>query len=336
MLVDIINEQVKTAEIHLIVVNNTINSGLLKNISKQAKIHYIKRKPKTMSIFRLFFLNLLTVKIKPDVIHCHAPTLIRLLIFRHLLKYKTVLTLHSTLIPRKNLACYDRLIAISETVKEHFQENHSLPVTTIYNGVYFHEKLEKTDYKYRTFRLVQVGRMVHNIKGHHILIQALNVLVNIDRIKNISLDFIGDGESKAYLEKQAAKSGLNNHIRFIGPRSRKQIYKALKDYQLLVHPSLQEGFGLSIVEAMSLKVPLLVSNIEGTMEIIDRDRLGYSFESNNYLDCAEQIKLIIAKYDSSELSDKLELAYAYAKQHYSIQNTAQEYIHEYRSLNIQS
>jgi len=329
MLVDIINEQVKSAEIHLIIVNNTIDPDLLKSVSKQAKIHRINRHPKTWSIFRMVYLNFLTAIIKPDVIHCHAPTLIRFLIFRHLLKHKTVLTIHSIITSYKELAEYDQLIAISEAVKKAVTNNSDLLVKTICNGVILWKGQEKKDDSNRRFKIVQVGRLEHLIKGQHILIDALEALVNKDPEQNITIDFIGSGGSDRILKEQSSRLGLDNHIRFLGSKNKNDIYALLKGYHLLVHPSLVEGFGLPIAEAMTTRMPVLVSNIEATMEIINGGSLGYFFETNNYQDCAEKIKKIREEYGSSEQKEILEKAYVYVEQNFNVQVTAKKYLDEY-------
>jgi hypothetical protein len=71
MLVDILNEQSKTEEVHLMIVNQLESSSLVATISKNVKIHRIRRKPRSRNILDLIHCNLKILKLHPDVIHCH-------------------------------------------------------------------------------------------------------------------------------------------------------------------------------------------------------------------------------------------------------------------------
>ena len=64
-----------------------------------------------------------------------------------------------------------------------------------------------------------------------------------------------------YLIGLADKLHLNNYISFLGLRYRDYIYYHLSDYDLLVKPSLFEGFGLTIVEGKASGIEVLVSDI---------------------------------------------------------------------------
>lgn len=67
---------------------------------------------------------------------------------------------------------------------------------------------------------------------------------------------------------------LEDHVIFEGLKEQAWIYENLCRYDLFIQPSRYEGFGLTVAEAISAKVPVLVSNIEGPLEIIDGGRLG--------------------------------------------------------------
>ena len=69
--------------------------------------------------------------------------------------------------------------------------------------------------------------------------------------------------------------------------------RAFPSYDLLVQPSRYEGFGLTVVEGMAAGVPVLVSDIEGPMEVIDKGRHGFAFRSEDFHDCGDRMMEIM-------------------------------------------
>ena len=107
------------------------------------------------------------------------------------------------------------------------------------------------------------------------------------------------------------------------------IYNHLCDYDLFVQPSRYEGFGITVAEAMAAKLPVLVSDIEGPMEIIGYGKYGMYFESENVDDLAEKLRNILqGGYDYS----LVEKAYQHVCNHYDVVTTAQRYIAEYKKV----
>lgn len=116
MLVDIINEQSKSDEVGLIVINNVYDLQLIKTINQSVPVYLIERKPGSLSLFKIFTFNYSVYKFRPDIIHFHSHNAIRLL--RGRWNAKTFLTIHGLFRPLTYLFRYDRLISISNTVKE--------------------------------------------------------------------------------------------------------------------------------------------------------------------------------------------------------------------------
>jgi glycosyltransferase involved in cell wall biosynthesis len=106
----------------------------------------------------------------------------------------------------------------------------------------------------------------------------------------------------------------------------------LREYDLLIQPSLYEGFGLTVVEGMIAKVPVLVSNTDGPMNIIDSEQYGYSFTVNDSSDLTNKILFIYNNNQNEMFHNKLEKSYQYALNKFDIRNTANNYINEYLKL----
>ena len=97
----------------------------------------------------------------------------------------------------------------------------------------------------------------------------------------------------------------------------------------MVQPSRYEGFGLTVVEGMVAGIPVLVTNVEGPMEIINHGEFGYFFESGNAASCAGNIFKIINEYYTTSFFNKLRRARIHAIDNYDIQNTVNRYLQEY-------
>lgn len=128
------------------------------------------------------------------------------------------------------------------------------------------------------------------------------------------------------------KLNLTTYVSFLGLRDREYIYSHLKDYDLLVQPSLFEGFGLTIIEAMAAGIEVLVSDIDGPLEIIEKIGHGQKFKSGNADDCALKIYEIYSKSNIMDSHIQLELQREACKKLFDIEITAKNYLDEYKNL----
>ncbi len=333
MLVDIVNEQCKKADISLIIINNLYKEELLNKIDNRVSIIKIDRKPRSKNIFRLFKLNWILFNIRPDFIHCHNYKAI-ILILRKIISCKIGLTVHELGVPCNLHSCYDIIFAISNAVMQDIKKKINLDVIVVDNGIDFIKIKQKNNLLFNNneniFKIIQVSRLEHNKKGQDILIRAISILVNDYNYKNISLDFIGEGKSEEYLKELVEELKLEKYIHFLGLKDREYIYSNLCNYNLLIQPSRFEGFGLTIVEAMAAKIPVLVSDIGGPKEIINNGKFGYMFKKNSFIDCAEKILTVIREMKNPNYFDKINNTYDVMKSKYDISITANKYLRIYK------
>jgi glycosyltransferase involved in cell wall biosynthesis len=239
------------------------------------------------------------------------------------------LTLHGLDVPVKYIGRYKKLFAISNSVKDDIISRANINSIVVYNGISTSLIDIKQKYIFKSkFKIVCVGRLDHKIKGQHLAIQAIYFLSK-KGVNNIQLDLIGTGCSEEYLKKLTAEYGLSEKVTFLGLKDRDYIYGQLKVYDLLIQPSLFEGFGLTLAESMAAKIPFLVSNIQGPMEVIDNGKNGYCFEVGNVKSLVEKIELIIANYYSEDMYQMIESAHIRVKTCFDIKETAKKYIDEY-------
>lgn len=331
MLVNIANEQVAMGHhVVLVVINDLIDVDLSARIDSRVDVHYLRRKVGSKNPWVIFKINYILKKSNPDIIHMHYDSISRYILMPGF-KKRMCVTMH-TMCETESSERLDRagrIFAISDMVKENIMKSKGLESTTVYNGIHIEKFVPKDDFsKNGVFRIVQVGRLAHEIKGQDILIQALSMLVK-QGVRNVSVTFVGEGQSEEYLRKLAADEGVSDCVEFLGNKPQAFIYDHIKDFDLFVQPSRYEGFGLTVAEAMSAQVPVLVSDNQGPMEVIDYGRLGYFFKSGDVADCAAKISELVSKpVDMNMVSS----AHKYAEEHFSIYQTVRSYQKYYEEI----
>lgn len=116
----------------------------------------------------------------------------------------------------------------------------------------------------KAFVICQVARL-HPNKGQIYLINA--VRENIEKIPGLFCLIVGGGDKKYRdgLIKAAAENGNGDRVIFTGTRL--DVAKILGGSDLFVLPSLQEGIPMTIMEALSLKVPVAAFDVGGIREL---------------------------------------------------------------------
>ncbi len=326
LIIDIINEQIKTADISLIIINDSYEKELLEQLDPRVKVILLNRKLGSRSLLPIIKLNKLLLRKKLDIIHLHNASIYQLLLY--LFRSKLVITLHDIGIDISFIKRVKAIVAVSKSVQEDIKGRTGREIIFINNGIKISSFInqEKAHNKKDPFTIVQIARLEYLKKGQDTLIKALSLL-QIRGYSNIYLDFIGYGKDDDYLKALAKDEDLADKVRFLGKKDRDYIYKHLKDYDLMCHPSRYEGFGLVVAEAMLSKVPVLVSNNDGPKDIIKYGAYGYLCQPDSIESCARQIKGIYEHYDEAlALAEK---AYSYAKEHYTTERMVQEYFDVY-------
>lgn len=117
--------------------------------------------------------------------------------------------------------------------------------------------------------IVYVGTL-RRVKGVEYLIKAMD---DIDS----ELVIIGDGPLKEELKTLAQ----GKRIRFTGKLGKKEVRKEMKDARVLVLPSLSEGLPNVVLEAMSMGLPVVATNVSGIPEIVNDGETGFLVEPRN-------------------------------------------------------
>src|ERR1700722_887926 len=328
MLSDIAIEQSVAHETWIIVVSRDIDASIARDMGPPLRLVTLGRAPGSANPWYLFKLLLCLWRIEPDVVHAHQDSFIRL---RKLIRAPMLLTLHGTRLPLGDgLAAYDSVCCISEAVMDDVLSRvPACRPQVIRNGINFEAVKLKADYGASPFRIVQVSRLAHDIKGQDLLIRALRLVLDRLGEGSASVDFIGGGDSLNYLQQLSVDCGVNGQCRFLGAATRQFIYDALPQYDLLVQPSRYEGFGLTVVEGIAAGLPVLVSDIEGPMEIIADGCLGWSFRSEDVEALSRKVIEIAALSGRRGFADEMRARIERGNAGFDIGTTARGYLEEY-------
>lgn len=154
--------------------------------------------------------------------------------------------------------------------------------------------------------LVSVGALRQQ-KNHSLLLKALHRL----RDEAVSLDIYGSGPLQPTLEIQLER--FPARVRLKGED--RKIRTALPRYDLFVMSSDYEGFSIAVLEAMALRIPLLLSDIPSFREQCG-DTAVY-FEKGNDADCAQ--KILELSGNARMLRKNTEAAYRRVKERYTLE-----------------
>jgi glycosyltransferase involved in cell wall biosynthesis len=123
-----------------------------------------------------------------------------------------------------------------------------------------------------------VGRLVHE-KGVHILVGAVpKVLTTMPKVNFV---IVGEGGMKDYLSKEAWDFGVADHVFFAGFVDEETLISIYRASDAAVFPSLYEPFGITALEAMAAKTPVIVTDTGGLAEIVEHEKTGIKVYVDN-------------------------------------------------------
>lgn len=226
---------------------------------------------------------------------------------------------------KKLISGASSVIAISEKNKKLLQKNYPFlktKIQTILNGIdttWFDSQIigfsQSTLERYReqefdvsernkkigtelTTPIITTIAELHPRKGLLYLLEACKILAE----KNINFKtiLIGEGAQRKELEQFIEKNNLQLHVKLLGQRH--DIPQLLKSSDIFVLPSLNEAFGLVLLEAMMAKLPIIATDNGGIPEIITNGKNGILVPPKNAQAIANAIEKLLS---SPELVRKM-------------------------------
>ena len=127
------------------------------------------------------------------------------------------------------------------------------------------------------------------VKGPEFLIEAAKYIIS--KYPNTHFLFSGDGHLKQNLEERASELGIEKNIIFLNWRD--DVAKIISIYDVFVLPSLNEGMGRVLVEAMALGKPIVASNIGGIPDLVSHGKNGFLVPPKDPRELANCIQILI-------------------------------------------
>jgi glycosyltransferase involved in cell wall biosynthesis len=128
-------------------------------------------------------------------------------------------------------------------------------------------------------------------KGVHHAIGALSLL----RRPDVRLRVVGDGPEAPRLQALAQERGVASQVEFLGLRN--DVHVLMNEADFFVHPSLGEGFGLTVAEAMASGRAVVASRVGGIPELIEHGHSGLLVQPGDEEQMAVAIRLLISSRD---------------------------------------
>lgn len=203
-------------------------------------------------------------------------------------------------IDRKTIALCDTVVTVSEAVKRLLCDLYKLPssrVVVIHNGIADRNPDDIASIDRKSFGIsvddliVCMVARLHRQKGIPELVKAIDI-VNKKGFKVAGI-VVGDGPLKEDILELISE--LDARVFLLG--FQKDVFPFIKISDIFVLPSLWEGFGLSVIEAMSLSKPVIASRVGGIPEIVEDGITGILCPPGDAEKIADAIITLIKKPD---------------------------------------
>lgn len=137
-----------------------------------------------------------------------------------------------------------------------------------------------------------------DIKGHRVLVEALGYLK--DEFPGLHAVIVGSGGQHDALLAQADSLGLRDRIHLVGHRE--DIERCLAGMDCFAFPSLNEGMGRALIEAMAAGLPVVASRVGGIPAIVRHEENGLLVAAGDSRALSEALRRILG---DPQLADRL-------------------------------
>ena len=208
-----------------------------------------------------------------------------------------VLTVHDLLQPRERMRFSARrgrrIIAVSDAVKADLVQRAGVPdelVQVIPSGVKVDPLFRQPERGPDHVPVVGTAGPLEPIKGHTVFLQAAQEVLS----QGIDAEFLiaGSGPEEENLRRFARELGIADHVTFV-PYVR-EYTEVLEAMDIFCLPSLQQGLGTVMLEAMALGKPVVASGVGGVYSVVHDGETGLLSPRRDWAALAERIMALLS------------------------------------------
>ena len=276
----------------------------------------------------------------PDVVHLHnpSPTIYAAMAARMAGVPSIISTRHSLVGPPHKLAtelkyavaaCFcDWIVGICDATTNNLKSIHTVParkITRVYNGTIPLARAAKEQWPPKSgFTLVYVGRFAA-VKNHALLLKAFHSAYA--HMPSLRLWMVGDGGERKMLESMVAEFGILAQVRFWGQQLDVAPYISAAD--AFIMSSKSEGVPISLLQAFSLGVPAIVTDVGGMAEVVRLAKAGFTVPPTDSKEMAKAIlRMASSDAEREQFSKNAEEAF---RARFTLQTMVDAYMGLYRN-----
>lgn len=192
------------------------------------------------------------------------------------------------------------VIALTRDMKQEMQKIYSREVEVIPNGIELQDYRDlgaKAEIR-RSLglggdeRLVLFVGTLRPVKGLPFLIEAMSIMRQHNPVARLML--VGDGQERRGLQGLVEESDMEDAVTFVGEVPNEKVPEYMAAADVLVLPSLSEGFPVTILEAMAAGLPVVATRVGGLTEIVEDGENGFLVEPRSPQETADRLCLLLA------------------------------------------
>lgn len=195
---------------------------------------------------------------------------------------KTIPILFDTILSTKILQFVDVAVSLSDEIGEKMKiDKKKIEMIPSFITRNYSNNVEKCPN-----HVLYVGRL-DRFKGIEDLIESLSYVK--EEIPNIRLSIVGDGEYLNDLRSLVSDYNLEDNVIFEGHLYDDELANMYSKCEVFIFPSYREGMPMAVIEAMSAGLPIIASDIEPCIELLENGKCGILVKKGDKKDIADQI-----------------------------------------------
>ncbi len=227
-----------------------------------------------------------------------------------------------------------KIVAVSSELNKSLLKTYSeQKITTINNSVNIDYIANRSGefinipINERSINIGFIGRFVQ-VKRVHLFVDIAKSVIRENPDSDIHFHMIGDGPLFANIQDQITGYGLNQNIHLLGFVENSAPY--LKKLDFLMFTSEHEGLPMTLLEAMSLSVPVISVELPSIRKILKGEECGYFIDADNIVGSSKKISEIVK--DPKRAMTKAKRAFEIVKNEYSINSNVSKFTKLYEEV----